>query len=389
MRYDKVATDIILLCDGTRDVLGVAEELMSLYGWTGDKAPIHEKVSSFITSQIELGNLVESDTVFRTMISTTGERGKQYPHRIVLETTTGCNLQCSHCFMGSQKKGRAIPEEICDTLLGYEGKVKEVQITGGEPLTHPQFEHIMRRLSDKFSLILMTNGTLVQKYDPKIFRSLNFVQITLYGYDKESFERTTNVDMLEDSLKGIEILSGLGLNLQVAIMLSRNNMGHLDDFVRIAVEHGARNIKVGTASPLGRAVENSEEWMISDDDVARIGKRISELHAEYEGRADIYEWKDDYTDLKGGESIFHMPRCGAGYTHMCIDPRLRLRACQFLPPEQFVLNTDIESMASGIHEDIDDRLLTLAKEIESLGFSAGSVCRLLGTVAEKAKAERL
>ena len=242
----------------------------------------------------------------------------------------------------------------------------------------------MRVLTDKFSLILMTNGTLVSRFDPEIFSGLSFVQVTLYGYDRESFERTTNADMLEESLKGIEILSGLGLNLQVAIMLSRENMNHLDDFVRMAVKHGARNIKIGTASPLGRATENTEQWIMSDDDFKEIGRRISELHADYEGSADIYEWTDDYTDFKERGSIFNMPRCGAGYTHVCIDPQLRLRACQFLPSDQFVLDTDIESMASGVHEDIDDRLLALAEEIESQGFDAGTVCTLLGSVAEKA-----
>ena len=117
MRYDKVATDIMLLCDGTRDVKGIADELMSLYGWTGETAPIYEKVTTFIASQIELDNLIQSDVACGVMIATTGERGKQYPHRIVLETTTGCNLRCSHCFMSSQKNGKVIPSEICNMLL--------------------------------------------------------------------------------------------------------------------------------------------------------------------------------------------------------------------------------------------------------------------------------
>lgn len=384
-RFDKVATDIMILCDGTRNMREIADDIMNQYGWDDDREIIYDKIETFIWTQLKIGNLERLDIPNKRKMSTTGIRGKQYPNRIVLEITNGCNLQCGHCFMESQKNGCMIPLEIIDVLLKYEGLVHEIQITGGEPLIHPDFQKIVERLNNKFTLILMSNGTLIPKYNPKLFNCFSFVQITVYGYDHESFLHVTGSDKLDDLLRGIEVLSKNGVNLQIAIMLNKMNMGHLEDFVNVVTKHGASNIKIGTASPLGRATENMNEWIMTEEDLAIIGQKITELHDRYKNIANIYEWTDDYSDLKNGESIFDMPHCGAGFTHVCIDPKLRIRACQFLPSEKFILKTDLESLADGHHEKIDDRLDELVDEIEAQGFNPANICALLEKIAAKDK----
>ena len=70
-----------------------------------------------------------------------------------------CNLNCKHC--RSEKKGRMLSVADIKKIIG---KVKashaSVNLTGGEPLMHPQIEDIIRLFKKSgIKVSLSTNGT--------------------------------------------------------------------------------------------------------------------------------------------------------------------------------------------------------------------------------------
>ena len=78
------------------------------------------------------------------------------------EITNSCNLSCKHC-MNSSSKGAfpGLPIQNALTLIDemYRVGVRSLYISGGEPLTYPDINRVLRYCRDKgFKLSLATNG---------------------------------------------------------------------------------------------------------------------------------------------------------------------------------------------------------------------------------------
>ncbi|MCY2980311.1 MAG: radical SAM protein [Planctomycetota bacterium] len=87
----------------------------------------------------------------------------------VLEITDNCNLSCPLCYANSRPglKHKSV-EESCaaiDALVRAEGRADVLQISGGEPTTHPQLEQIIRYALDQpiDYIMLNTNGIRLAK----------------------------------------------------------------------------------------------------------------------------------------------------------------------------------------------------------------------------------
>lgn len=79
-----------------------------------------------------------------------------------------CNLNCSYCYRNSHSTGREKRLET-DKLLKilddlYQKGLQVVELTGGEPIIHPDFIKILKFCFDRFSLVaILTNGTLIDE----------------------------------------------------------------------------------------------------------------------------------------------------------------------------------------------------------------------------------
>jgi organic radical activating enzyme len=89
-------------------------------------------------------------------------------HRLYFYLTESCNLSCRHCYLAPKfdstgDKYPTIPIELFKTAI-REAKplgLKQVKLTGGEPLLHPQFEKLLAIVrSEGLSLNVETNGML-------------------------------------------------------------------------------------------------------------------------------------------------------------------------------------------------------------------------------------
>ena len=87
----------------------------------------------------------------------------------VLEITDNCNLTCSMCYADSRPglKHKSLDEvkKAIDTLVAAEGQPDVLQLSGGEPTLHPQFEEILLyALSQPIHYVMInTNGIRLSK----------------------------------------------------------------------------------------------------------------------------------------------------------------------------------------------------------------------------------
>ena len=138
--------------------------------------------------------------------------------------TDVCNLHCPYCFANEfvNKNRNDITEENFDKAVDFilrDGTHKSIGLIGGEPTTHPQFEHLLKKLilnKKVEEIILYTNGIMLDKYwnvicHPKVKMLINCNHPDDIG--KKNFQKLCdNIDyliferMLQDNIT-------LGINL--------------------------------------------------------------------------------------------------------------------------------------------------------------------------------
>jgi len=184
-----------------------------------------------------------------------------------LQITNRCNLRCRHCFIGDESDGcveELTPEQIRKILKEFEEmQGLRVLITGGEPLTHNDFEEINKMLPEfRIRKALFTNGLLLSE---GILEKLNVheIQISIDGLEqahdalrgKGTFR--TAVRALEKAVKG-------GLETSVATMVHPLNLGDFDEMASLFEGMGVKGWTVDVPCAKGR-LDRYPEFQISPE----------------------------------------------------------------------------------------------------------------------------
>lgn len=144
----------------------------------------------------------------------------------ILELTPLCNMNCDMCFV---RLSRQEMERQGRLLSGDEwlAMAEEMQkagtlfllLTGGEPLTHPDFQKIylgLRRMG--FVLTINTNGTLIDEKWADFFgkHKPRRINITLYGADDRAYEEMChNAGGYDRTIRAIALLRDRGVDVKV------------------------------------------------------------------------------------------------------------------------------------------------------------------------------
>lgn len=160
------ARDLLLSCDGTKKGSEIITNLFLIKKekYSGKTA---EQNLLFLYKAYEKGHidLFEAPLyeIFDHQI--TGTSDFFLPIQAAIELTYYCNFKCRHCYVESSSERT----EYIDTnnlikkmdYLWQEG-IRVVELTGGEPTTHPDFHTIFKKTLDTFPLVaLLTNGSII------------------------------------------------------------------------------------------------------------------------------------------------------------------------------------------------------------------------------------
>ena len=146
------------------------------------------------------------------------------PLEIVIEITGKCRLVCPHC------TGPRTPDvpwnDIKRTLdEAAELKIRNIRITGGEPLLHPDIRKILTYAkSKKFSVIL---NTAAEDMSPALLKTVamnvDAALISLQGYDERSNSAyTRSRSAFVDKIKNIFLLKAYLPTLWLATVITPN-----------------------------------------------------------------------------------------------------------------------------------------------------------------------
>lgn len=207
---------------------------------------------------------------------------KRIPLSGTFELTPLCNMDCKMCYVRmSRKEQEAIaPLRSAKEWINLGKRLAEagmlyLLLTGGEPLTHPEFPRILRGLSAQgLVLSLNTNGTLLTPEAVSLLRECGVmrVSVSLYGMSGEAYrDLCGDASCFEKTLRGIALLKASGIGVKLNFSITPQNKNELP----LVAEYARKeNLVLQVASymfpPLRR-----------DNDSAGRGNRLSPEEAAY------------------------------------------------------------------------------------------------------------
>eukprot|EP01029_Cantina_marsupialis_P009559 TRINITY_DN2221_c0_g1_i1.p1 TRINITY_DN2221_c0_g1~~TRINITY_DN2221_c0_g1_i1.p1 ORF type:complete len:358 (+),score=70.12 TRINITY_DN2221_c0_g1_i1:32-1105(+) len=210
-----------------------------------------------------------------------------------ISITEKCNFQCQYCMPeggtpceSSEDEFLTSDEIVRLAKLFVDNGVKKIRLTGGEPLVHPDFPHILKELKSLKSstglesLGITTNGLLLDKYLPALkdcgFDSLN---ISLDTLDPEKFEKITNkpAKMFSKVVGAVDKAYDMGFDsVKVNCVLMKNiNDYEAPDFVEELIRDRDISFRFIEYMPFGETVWREAEFLPYQVVVDELSKQYS------------------------------------------------------------------------------------------------------------------
>lgn len=170
---------------------------------------------------------------------------KHIPVYVGFELTPYCNLACKMCYVKETKPG--LPVLYADTWIDFGQQAADmgtlvVQMTGGEPMVHPEFRKIYSGLKKLGMVITMnTNGTQVDERMADFLaedmpRRMN---VSLYGPSREVYEQLCgNPLAFDQTIHGIELMLERRIPVKINLTPNTINYPYLDEILDICKKYG-------------------------------------------------------------------------------------------------------------------------------------------------------
>lgn len=192
---------------------------------------------------------------------------------IYYNPTGGCNLRCEHCWVDPEserpggrafaQRGRQRDELTTEQFLAALDRAKplglrHVKITGGEPFLRrdaiDMIEGVFRR---GIRFTVETNGTLLD--DHTISRLVRArpgqVAVSLDSGDAGYHDRFRGVaGAHQKALDATGKLVAANVRVQLIMSLTRENLCHIDDLIRLATRLRVASVKLCPVTPIGRGL---------------------------------------------------------------------------------------------------------------------------------------
>ncbi|OXZ37338.1 hypothetical protein B9N56_06500 [Finegoldia magna] len=245
----------------------------------------------------------------------TGEKGKWYPMVINLEMTNKCNFNCPFCYKNaSLSKNDFIEEEIIQFICNnLENKVNVLHLTGGEPLIYPNINNIIAKLSRKFRVNITSNFSLHNNLDDETLKKVNSLQISLYGYDKNSYVNNIHSDYFSNVYDGIRRLENLGINYYFMIVATEFVYKNIDKYKKFLDQFDKSKIKIENYNNVGR-FKNKDLYDYKSKIMDNL--KLDIINSEFD------------VEKKSFEDNLNLPlKCGAGVKHITISEKGKVYPC--------------------------------------------------------------
>ena len=202
-----------------------------------------------------------------------------------LSVTDRCNFRCPYCMPAKdvvfqpRKEILSYEEILVLARIGVRLGIREVRITGGEPLVRRDLPHLVRGLAaipQIEDLSLTTNGYHLKQLSASLKEAgLQRINVSLDTLRRDRFKDLCGIDGLDRVLEGIEAARAAGFSpLKVnAVLLKGINDDEAEDLVEWgrSLDLSFRFIEL---MPIGGGPARGREYLVSGAEAkARIERR--------------------------------------------------------------------------------------------------------------------
>ncbi len=294
-----------------------------------------------------------------------------------------CNLKCTHCYQDDYG-AKMLFEEMLPVLDKYEkylqlnGYEGQINLTGGEPLLHPDFFKAAGEIKRRgIRLGILTNGVLINQETAERISKLKpvFVQVSLDG-TKDIHDEIRGEGNFEKALKGIDELKKTGTRVLVSFTAMKSNYRDFSDVARICQNHKVDKLW------WDRVVSDDEKVYLSTEEFKEISASAVKLKRKY-------SFISNDRALQG----LHINKCGyecsAGKRLLIILANGDMMACRRLP---FIIGNinQVEDIEAFLAQNKKIREIVNASEVpECKGCQYYVKCRGGAKCVTYARAGRL
>lgn len=274
-------------------------------------------------------------------------------HFLQWHITHGCNLRCVHCYQ-TDYASHAPRDGLFEALDKYcrflerRGLRGQINLTGGEPLLHPDFFDLAREIRRRgLRLGVLTNGTLIDDDSARRLAELSpvFVQVSLDG-TRDAHDAIRGAGSFDKALSGIDALRGAGVKLLVSFTAQKGNIGELAPLARVCRRHAVNKLwwdRVVTDGP-----EQTEALALTTPQFRALVKKTNLLRRVYRllpGHMNVDNGRA-LQCIGSGEERSYI--CSAGGNLLILLADGGLMACRRLP---FVIGNINDGEIDAIVED--------------------------------------
>jgi cyclic pyranopterin phosphate synthase len=245
-----------------------------------------------------------------------------------------CNLDCFFCHneaMPNPRRGEASREllpagellKIISAFTALGGK--QVNLTGGEPLAHPDIAGILERIEKRgTTVVLNTNAILADRLleRPRI-EKLDSIFASLHTTDEPVFRRSLGGHSVARVMDNIVALKRHGYDVQINFSLGPYNADQFGKVLVFAVEHGIKLKAIALVRPNETPDFYGGRWVDPDWLKQQLaGARVLEEKDAFGGRTTTYALGEALVKIKNiaaGRLMTdfcrgcpHVARCGEG-----------------------------------------------------------------------------
>lgn len=277
---------------------------------------------------------------------------------VTLYLTERCNSRCAGCDYwrhGRQDMTLEAVERLLPGLAGLGTQI--VLVSGGEPLMHPQWAAIARRLRDAgLRPWLLTAGLALAKHAAEVAALFETVTVSLDGTCAGTYAAVRGLDAFDAVCAGIEAAAAAGVPVSLRVTIQRANYRELPRFAALARRLGARGVSflaadTGNATAFGRAVGAPVgDIALHADDLPALAAALDAMERDCaadfasgfiaESPAKLRRLYD-YCAALAGRGDFPPVRCNAPEFSAVVEADGALRPCFFIG-------------GAGAHVDTDD-----------------------------------
>lgn len=183
------------------------------------------------------------------IVSASEKRRQHILPFLTFPLTKSCNLRCRYCGDGGEMSASAVDQwrgvEAIGHVASEAGRqgIQKFRLTGGEPLVHPDFATICRRLEGIVPYVhVNTNGTLLKRHARDLAglsRDVFHFAVSLDTLHEGTFDALTHTKgQLGQVVEGTRLLAELGLLLRVNMVVTQANIDHVPMIIAFCSEVG-------------------------------------------------------------------------------------------------------------------------------------------------------